>query len=50
MTAAAIHYGKMPDYESPFHLKAKEMKIDYPKQGKLDDTAVIVAQVVKEIL
>jgi len=47
ITAAANHYGKMGNYESPFHLKAKEMNIDYPKQGKLDDNAVIVAQIVR---
>jgi protein phosphatase PTC7 len=50
LTAAAGHYGKQADYESPFHLKAKEMGIDYPKQGKLDDNAAIVAQIIRETL
>ena len=50
ITTASNHYGKMTNYESPFYLKAKEMSIDYPKQGKLDDTAVIVAQIIKQEL
>lgn len=50
MTAAANHYGKMGGYESPFYLKAKEMNREYPKQGKLDDNAAIVAQIVREVV
>ena len=44
----AQYFGTATDFESPFHLKAKEAGLEYPKQGKLDDNAVIVAKIIKE--
>jgi hypothetical protein len=40
-------YSQLEDYESPFYLKAKKAGLNYPKQGKPDDTSVIIAQIIK---
>jgi len=48
LTKSASHFGKMANYDSPFYTKAKQQGVDYPKQGKLDDNAAIVAKIVKE--
>jgi hypothetical protein len=44
----AKNFGLSSEYESPFYLKAKAAKLNYPKQGKLDDNSVIVAKIIKE--
>ena len=37
--------GRSNNYLSPFALHAKEHKVNYPNQGKLDDITVISAQI-----
>lgn len=48
LASLAERYGSAGNYESPFHLKAKEAGLNYPKQGKLDDNSIILAQVIKQ--
>ena len=48
LATLAQYFGTRTDYESPFHLKAKEAGLEYPKHGKLDDNSVIVAKIIKE--
>ena len=44
MAETANHYGKLLDYKSPFSIRQDYSK----KEGKLDDVAVILANVIKE--
>lgn len=44
----AIKYGQDTTYESPFSQSAKEHNLSYIG-GKLDDTTVIIAQIVEGV-
>jgi hypothetical protein len=42
-------YSRKGDYESPIYKRAQRAKFEYPKEGYLDDIAVMVARVKREV-
>lgn len=50
LVTAAHRCGLRTGYSSPFYEKALKAKLKYPKQGKLDDNAVIIAKILREEL
>lgn len=47
--AMGMFYSRKGHYESPIYKRAQKEKFEYPKEGHLDDIAVMVARIRRDI-